>query len=154
MYRSSRSPGQSMVEFALIAPLLFLLLFGIIELGLMLNIYIGLTNSAREAARAGAVYQYTVPASGVASAAVIDTQRDLQINAAILQTLNPMISSSTLTVTVSYPTVALATNAYRARETVVVSLAHDHKLFFGILGPQKMTLSATSAMRIEPGAAR
>jgi len=154
MYRSPGSSGQSMVEFALIAPLLFLLLFGIIELGFMVNIYIGLTNSARDAARAGAVYQYTVPGSGDTSTTAIDAQRKLQISTAISQTLNPLIFPSTLMVTVSYPTVALATNAYRARDTVVVSLTHDHELFFGILGPQKMTLSATSSMQIEPGATR
>lgn len=155
MHRSTRNTGQSMVEFALVAPLLFLLLFGIIEMGIMLNIYVGLTNSAREAARTGAIYQYTVPALGAANGDVIDDQRDLQINAAIAQTLNPLISPSALAVTVSYtPTSPLTTNAYRAREFFAVSLAHDHELFFGIFGANKFTLKATSTMRIEPGATR
>ena len=28
---------------------------------------------------------------------------------------------------------------------------HPHQLFFGILGPQQITIKATSTMRIEPG---
>ena len=47
--------GATVVEFALIAPLLFLLIFGIIEFGLLLfNKHI-INNSSREGARAGIV---------------------------------------------------------------------------------------------------
>ena len=47
--------GATIVEFALIAPLLFLLIFGIIEFSLLLfNKHI-ITNSSREGARAGVV---------------------------------------------------------------------------------------------------
>ena len=46
--------GASLVEFALIAPLLFMLLFGIITGGLVLNHDLGLSTAAREAARFGA----------------------------------------------------------------------------------------------------
>ncbi len=53
-----------MVEFALILPLLLLLMLGIIEFGRLLVIYNGVSNSAREAARWGSVVG-TAP-SGVA----------------------------------------------------------------------------------------
>jgi Flp pilus assembly protein TadG len=43
--------GASMVEFALIAPILFLFLFGIIDFGRALFQYNNLTNAAREGAR-------------------------------------------------------------------------------------------------------
>jgi Flp pilus assembly protein TadG len=52
--KSSRSfKGQGAVEFALIAPVLFLLVFGMIEVGRLLFIYGAITNAAREAARYG-----------------------------------------------------------------------------------------------------
>jgi Flp pilus assembly protein TadG len=153
-----RTGGQSLVEFALIAPLLVMVLFGIVELGILLNVYIGMTNSAREAARAGAIFQYTgsAPMSGDATAAgVIDASRREYLSGVITETLNPIVDSTTVTVTTSYtPTTALATNPYRAGETIAVQLAHDHELFFGILGPKKITISASSAMRIEPGGTR
>jgi hypothetical protein len=52
-----REGGQALTEFALIAPLLFLILFGIIQLGFMLGGQNGLTNATREAAR----YASTLP---------------------------------------------------------------------------------------------
>jgi Flp pilus assembly protein TadG len=50
--------GGSMVEFALIAPLLFVILFGIIEFGVLLYDKAMLTNASREGARAGIVYDF------------------------------------------------------------------------------------------------
>jgi hypothetical protein len=46
--------AQGMVEFALILPLLLLLVLGIIEMGRVMFYYISVTSSAREAARYGA----------------------------------------------------------------------------------------------------
>jgi Flp pilus assembly protein TadG len=46
--------GQSIVEFALIMPLIILILFGIFEFGRIFYSYIVITNSAREGARIGA----------------------------------------------------------------------------------------------------
>ena len=43
--------GQSLVEMALVLPLLLLLVFGIIEFGRVFNAYIIVTNAAREGAR-------------------------------------------------------------------------------------------------------
>ena len=51
---SKKERAQSMVEFALIFPVLLLITYGIIEIGRMLFIYIALTNAAREGARHGA----------------------------------------------------------------------------------------------------
>ena len=46
-----RSRGQAMVEFALVAPMLFLLLFGIIEAGRFIFYYQTLSHATREGAR-------------------------------------------------------------------------------------------------------
>ena len=47
--------GQTMTEFALILPLLVVLLFGIIQFGIIFNNYVALTDAARAASRKGAV---------------------------------------------------------------------------------------------------
>ena len=50
--------GGSLVEFVIIAPLLFIILFGIIESGLLLYNKAVITNASREGARAGIVFDY------------------------------------------------------------------------------------------------
>ena len=53
--QSSRRPAQSLVEFALVVPLLLLFILGIIEMGYALFVYTGVQNAAREGARTAAV---------------------------------------------------------------------------------------------------
>jgi Flp pilus assembly protein TadG len=53
--QSRRSRGQSLVEFALVLPILVILLFGTIQVGVTFGGYNGLINSVREAARYGSV---------------------------------------------------------------------------------------------------
>ena len=48
--------GQELVEFALILPLLLLLLFGLIEFGLVVFSYNTLANTGREVARYGSIH--------------------------------------------------------------------------------------------------
>ncbi|MGH4122555.1 MAG: TadE/TadG family type IV pilus assembly protein [Clostridium sp.] len=55
MKRLRNEKGQSLVEFAILLPLLLLLLMGILEFGIMLNSYLTIHNSAREGARLGIV---------------------------------------------------------------------------------------------------
>jgi Flp pilus assembly protein TadG len=56
--RSSRSEsGQSLVEFALIFPVLILLLVALFDVGRLVFAYNDITNSAREGARVGVVDQ-------------------------------------------------------------------------------------------------
>jgi len=47
--------GASAVEFALILPILIMLVFGIVEFGIAFNNYITITHAAREGARIAAV---------------------------------------------------------------------------------------------------
>ena len=56
---NQKSRGQALVEFALIAPLLFLTIGGIISLGIGVFYQQQLTNAAREAARYAAIHSET-----------------------------------------------------------------------------------------------
>lgn len=58
-----REHAQSIVEFALVAPLFFLLLFGLIGFARVLFTYTSLANAAREMARVAAVSTNWTPAS-------------------------------------------------------------------------------------------
>jgi len=57
LFRISSEKGQSAVEFALVLPLLLVLLLGIIEFGWFLNAKITITGAAREGARHYAIHK-------------------------------------------------------------------------------------------------
>ena len=62
MRRLRHERGASAVEFALIASLLFLILFGVIQFGIIFNRYQGVQAASREAARLGSLQDTTVGA--------------------------------------------------------------------------------------------
>ena len=47
--------GQALVEFAIVLPLILLIVLGIVQFGMLLNSYLSLTNAAREGARTGVI---------------------------------------------------------------------------------------------------
>jgi Flp pilus assembly protein TadG len=53
--RQKREQGQTMAEFALVLPLLALLLFGVIQFGILFHNYVTLTDAVRAGSRQGAV---------------------------------------------------------------------------------------------------
>jgi Flp pilus assembly protein TadG len=95
--------GQSMTEFALVLPLMVVLLFGIIQFGITFNNYISLTDAVRAGARKGAVARHLNDPVG---ATVDQVQRagtdldpaDLQID--VESSWNP---GDEIKVTASYP---------------------------------------------------
>jgi Flp pilus assembly protein TadG len=161
-HRSSPRRGQSLVEFALIAPLLFAMLFILVELGIVFSIYIGLTNSAREAARAGSVYQYPNPETlttdtmtSAAAQQLVDTAREAYIDQAIELTRNPIIDVTSASqlydgdpYTYDPNTVS---NIQRFGDKITVRLAYNHNLFFNLFGARTLRIRASSEMRLEPG---
>jgi Flp pilus assembly protein TadG len=70
--RLRREGGQAFVEFAIVLPILALLLFGIVQFGVALHDYISLTDAARVGARAAAVKR-TTGACDAAKDAIHDT---------------------------------------------------------------------------------
>jgi Flp pilus assembly protein TadG len=74
-----REEGQTMVEFAIVLPVLCLLLFGIIQFGILFNNYLTLTDAVRAGARKAAV-SGPLGAAGATAAttqAVKDSASDL-----------------------------------------------------------------------------
>lgn len=116
--RLRNEDGGSLVEFALITPLLFLILFGIIEFGVLLYDKAIITNASREGARAGIVFdkEFRNDDTSVNTAAV-----ELEVNRVVdeyfdhnqlisfgssdytLEVLIGAAAGDPLTVTVRYP---------------------------------------------------
>jgi hypothetical protein len=130
--RTPRDHGAAAVEFALLLPMLLLLIFGIIDFGRALNAQITLTQAAREGARLDALGKLNVVAGTRAAATGL--------------------SPVTVTVTSSCPVNAgagvnaVVTAKYAFKfVTPVSSIAHMFGSSFGA----GMTLSATGVMPCE-----
>jgi Flp pilus assembly protein TadG len=66
----NRHGGQSMVEFAILAPIFFLLLLGTIDLGRAIYIYNTISDAAREGTRAAVPFDTPLPSNNTVMAAV------------------------------------------------------------------------------------
>jgi Flp pilus assembly protein TadG len=62
--------GQTMVEFALVVPILCVVLFGVIQFGILFKNYVTLTDAARVGARKAAVSRHSATPAADAEAAV------------------------------------------------------------------------------------
>jgi Flp pilus assembly protein TadG len=124
--------GQALVEFAMVLPLLALLLFAIVQFGIVYNNYISLTDAVRAGARKAAVSRQTTDSGGpvgVTKQAVIDAGSDISISAG--------------DVTVSTP------GGWNPGEDVSVTATHPYSInLFGVVVASG-NLSSTTTERIE-----
>lgn len=98
--------GQTLVEFALVLPLLALLLFGVIQFGIVFNNYIDLTDAVRAGARKAAVSRQTTDPSGpvgVTKAAVIASAGDISLNPNNITVSSDWQPGDDVTVQATYP---------------------------------------------------
>ena len=91
-----------MVEFAIIAPLLLLLVFGIIEFGRAYNAQNSLTHAAREGAREYAITKDALAGEATAKAAATSLD-STQITATLTDCDAPSDGGQPATVTLEYP---------------------------------------------------
>jgi Flp pilus assembly protein TadG len=97
--------GQTAVEFALVTPLIVVLLLAVIEVGITFNHYVTLTDAARAGARTAIVARF----SGQSATQIAQSVRDAASNldqAQLGVTVNPpvpTVSGSDVTVVASYP---------------------------------------------------
>lgn len=92
-----------MVEFALVLPLLALLLFGVIQFGIVFNNYVTLTDATRAGARRAAVSRQASDPVGAAVAAVRASAKDFNqsnLSVTVSSTWQP---ASDVSVTATYP---------------------------------------------------
>jgi Flp pilus assembly protein TadG len=95
--------GQSMTEFAVILPILVVLLFGIVQFGILFNNYVTLTDAARAGARAAAVSRQDSDPVGTATAAVRSSASDLNQSNLSVDVSSTWSAGSPVTVTATYP---------------------------------------------------
>jgi hypothetical protein len=150
-HSAPRERGQALVEFALIVPILVLILIAIFQFAYVLETQIGLTNALREAARRAA-----------AAPSPTDTWVRLQLegdgtpsNPGLLaQNVQAYVTARAhhpIPVTFcSYTVAGVSGTNYR----IDVSISYDHPVFFPILSfvtgsPTIWNLTGTAEMRLE-----
>jgi hypothetical protein len=119
----NRETGQQLVEFALILPLLLLLLFGLMEFGLVVYAYNTLANTGREVARYGSIHpQDSMIRQFITDTIMIDNGRwsvgirpeNLDVETSLMDN-GPLVSTVHVTVTYTYtfvtgPVISVLTN--------------------------------------------
>ena len=124
-----RSAGQSLVETALVLPVILLLLLGIVEFGRVFSAYLVITNASREGARCAAVNRTDTN--------VVDVVRGSLIS------LN--LSSSTIRI---QPEGSLRESGKQVSVEVDYTMNFITPLMSGIVrGP--VTLKSVTVMRVE-----
>jgi Flp pilus assembly protein TadG len=152
--RDRMERGQALTEFALIAPLFFLLLFAVIQLGFLMGGQIGLTNGVRETAR----YAATVPTATGAQVRTELLTRQLPKAIPGFRSGNIVGGSTTVSYcyyrnpndTVSFPSFSLK---------VIVTAVYRHPLFVPLISniidvfdgsnDSALTATAREEMRVE-----
>lgn len=122
--------GQSLVELALVIPLLIIVLFGIIEFGRVFHSYLIITHASREGARVGVVGQ---------------SNGEIQQR---IQEAAPLANMDKLTITIT------PTDQGSRTPGVPLTISIDYKveLFTPVLGsilPNPVPLQAQTTMRME-----
>ena len=95
--------GQTMAEFALVLPLLALLLFGVIQFGIAFNNYITLTDAVRAGARKGAVGRHLANPKAAVEAQVRSAATDLKSSDLIVDVQSSWQPGEEVRVEATYP---------------------------------------------------
>ncbi len=97
--------GQTMVEFALVLPILLVLLLGIFQFGVAFNNYVTLTDAVRSGARVAAVSRNSSNPAGACRAQVLAAAGGLDATelGKNLSCTSTWLSGSDVTVTADYP---------------------------------------------------
>jgi Flp pilus assembly protein TadG len=97
--------GQTMVELALCLPVICLLLFGVIQFGIVFNNYVTLTDAVRAGARKATVSRDlgAIAATAAAKQSVHDSAPNLDQSKLLPSVTSSWVHGNDVTVTATYP---------------------------------------------------
>jgi Flp pilus assembly protein TadG len=128
-----RLAGQSLVEFALLLPVLVMLILGALDLGRAFFTSVTIANAAREGARFG--ISHPTDSAGMIAAAIDEAQ-----NSGI-----SLGNSAVATITVSCQDTVSPAGCDRA-QPLRVSVTYQFRLILGWILPQTIPLQSTAVM--------
>lgn len=153
--RRRREGGQALLEFALVFPVIVLVLISFLEIGRAVNDYNTLTNAARQGARVAAVNQISAHTECNESRPVEDPlNAHWSIWGCVMAASSPMqIASGDISVTYAAPagTTLVCTSPLHVGCIASVTVTYNYSVatpFVNkLIGP--MTMSQTSQMPVE-----
>lgn len=92
-----------MVEFALVLPLLLVIMFAVVQFGIVYNDYVTLTDATRAGARKGAVSRLAADPAGATVAAVENSASGLDLGDLDVDVDSTFQQGQDVTVEASYP---------------------------------------------------
>jgi Flp pilus assembly protein TadG len=102
-FQPKNERGQTLTEFAIVLPILALLLFGVIQFGIAFNNYITLTDAVRAGARKGAVGRHLQNPQAAVDQSVRNAATDLKSSDLQISINSSWTQGSDVTVTATYP---------------------------------------------------
>lgn len=151
--RIKAKAGQSMVEFAMVVPLFFLLVFGIFDFGHLFYVQMTLQNALRQAGRYAVTGNHITNAGTTTPLSRIDSIKQIAQNAAVgLNVGNIMISTIDAN---GMPVNSGSLAAGGPGSTVIISLTENLQLFTPLIGqffgPNGIyTFTVSTTFRNEP----
>lgn len=121
--------GQSMVEMALVLPILLLLIGGIMDFGWLFYNQLALTNAAREGARYAVIHYNTAPEYWDEQTVELMQSSYVGVQSAVAKVFEPQNSQIRAIMTADVPILTGITST--------------------ILGKDKITMTGTCVMRLE-----
>ncbi len=95
--------GQTMTEFALVLPILLLVVLAITQFGILFNNFVALTDAVRAGARAGAVSRLAADPAGTTISKVKAASSDLDTSKLSISVASDWLHGDDVTVTATYP---------------------------------------------------
>ena len=95
--------GQAMAEFAIVLPVLCLVLLAIFQFGVLFNNYVTLTDAVRAGARTAAVSRNDADPTGATTTAVRNSGADLNQSSLNVTVSSSWAAGTDVTVTATYP---------------------------------------------------
>ena len=126
-----------MVEFAIVLPVLLILLIGLINLGFLINAQIILTQAAWEGARTGATLD---PTRG---------EGDAEINGAVLSALSGLIDPTAVAISINPDESARAAMSWPKPRGDSLTVDLSYPLNLSLPVPLSLNLGAQATSRIE-----
>src|SRR5688500_20081710 len=102
-FRTKRQQGQTMTEFALVLPLLALLLFGVIQFGIIFHQYVTLTDAVRAGGRQGAVARDLPSPNAIVENRARNASVNLDQSKLSVAVSSTFLRGDDVTVTATYP---------------------------------------------------
>ena len=137
--------GQGLVEFALLLPILVLIVFGVLELGRAFFAFIAITNAAREGARVFTFRPDVTTYQNIENAVVAE------VGASPLVDKNQIVKPLLIQCGSLYNSVGTDDAALKACpkwEPIRVTVTYNHRLILRLIFPQTLTLRRSAEMMV------